>query len=252
MRTTFFTCCNKPYEDYIPIFIDSTLFHNKDVDVEIGVEDVNTVANLTEMLEYFNRYNARVLIRNASFDEYRIDGIYHPKCPNVVRFIEIPQLKNEFVYICDIDIIILDENIPSIHIKEMEKNGMDYSNIVRPHEKNEPKRLTGLHFSKWDAHYPLPSYVSLVMNNELNSDETFLYKIVEKQHKINESLTFRPVHGIHTSPNRAHGSTPGWGLSGYKEQWLKYRRTSNFMETEKFFSNRIKSNIQKIDDYYVQ
>ena len=38
-NTTIYTCCNKKYEHFIPIFVHSILYHNNDVDVEIGIED---------------------------------------------------------------------------------------------------------------------------------------------------------------------------------------------------------------------
>ena len=37
--TNFFTCANKAYEDFTPLFIASCLFHNDNSYSEVGVED---------------------------------------------------------------------------------------------------------------------------------------------------------------------------------------------------------------------
>lgn len=192
---------------------------------------------------------SKIKVRKSSFDKIIIDGVSYNTCPNVVRFIETPEIANEFVYICDIDIITLQRNITDIHIKNMKDNGIEYSNIVRPYTDPRFKRLTGLHFTKWNSYYPIPPFIDLIKGMMLNHDEVFLYNLVFKKNIINEELTFRPVHGIHCSPNRPDPhALIGWGIKNWQKEWIEYRNDKTFLKIEKFFSDRIINNIQKIDN----
>lgn len=245
-RTTFFTCCNKKYECFIPLFIHSILFYN-DVDIEICVEDFEKLENnVIKCLEYLkeNYKNSKILIRNANFNYFIIENKKYKIIPNIVRFLETPQIKNSFVYLCDIDIITLQKDIQKIHTDYILNNKIDYSNIVRPNSN----RLSGLHFTKWDSLYPLPDFEDLVKKGMLNHDEVFLYNLVKKKNKINEKLTFRPVHGIHISQNRE--KILEWGVKKWKEDWYFYRNSNSFKYLEHFFSELIKEKILKIDNYY--
>lgn len=250
MGTTFFTCCDKKYEHFIPIFLHSILYHNIDVDVEIGVEDLNQDKNIVECINYIkSKYEqSRIELRKVSFKPITIRRKDYGLCPNVVRFIETPTIKNDFVYICDIDIITLQKNISQIHINDMDNTGLNYSNIVRPSENKENKRLTGLHFTRWDAYYPIPIFTDLTIRGYLGHDEIFLYQLVAKKNKILETHSFRPVHGIHMSLNRSDLSE--WGIKKWKREWLVYRNSDEFLFLEKLFSTKITDNINKIDDYY--
>lgn len=250
MRTTFFTCCNKQYEDFIPIFLHSILYHN-DVDVEIGVEDTHLDINSQKSIDYIKELypNNKIEIRIADFKPLKMNDLTYSKCPNVIRFIETPKIKNQFVYICDIDIITLQKNIQQIHIDDMNDTGLNYSNIVRPNDNIENKRLSGLHFSKWDNYYPIPNFEDIASKGLLNLDEVFLYHLVKKKNYINETHTFRPVHGIHISPNRIEPST--WGLGKWKPEWQLYRKSAEFLQLEKYFSEKILQYVKIIDEYYV-
>lgn len=251
MRTTFFTCCNKKYEDFIPIFLHSILYHNENVDIEIGLEDFNQTKEINDCIQYIRDHypNSRIEIIKAYFGSRNIENKIYNSCPNVVRFIETPTIKNEFVYICDIDIITLQKNIQQIHVDDMTKNGLNYSNKVRL--SNDPaKRLTGLHFSKWENYYPIPHYQDLIIKGLLGRDEVFLYELVKKRNKISEETTFRPIHGIHISPNRVDPIE--WELKKWKKEWIEYRNSNEFLYLEKLFSPKIINYIMTIDQYYNQ
>lgn len=256
MRATFFTCCNKKYEYFIPIFIHSIIYHNDNVDVEIGIESDNISLELQKILNYFNiKYpKTNISIYKVNFDKITIDGRVYSKCPNVVRFINTPNIKNEYVYICDVDIITLQKNIIQIHIDDMKKTGLSYSNIVRPliSEDENLKMLTGLHFTKWDAYYPIPNYTDLILKNMLNYDESFLYNLVKKNNSILETHNFRPVHGIHASSNRIIGNELGWGLKKWRKEWEFYRNSNEFKDIEGLFNNQIKAIIKMIDNEYMK
>lgn len=238
MRTTFFTCANKNYEDFIPIFIHSTLFHNDNSDIEIGVETLNY-----DVLKYIDVLKKIFVLSKLNIREIKFNVI-----PNIARFIDTPTIVNDYVYITDIDIIVLQKNISQLHINDMNLTGLNYSNIVRPYINNSPKKLSGLHFTKWDSYYPIPDYDDL----DLNDDEVFLYNLVGKKNVISECNTFRPVHGIHMSPNRKDPSSAlGWGLNRWKNEWLMYRNTEDFKTLESnCFSKRINNNIKLIDEFY--
>lgn len=246
MRTTFFTCCNKKYEYFMPIFIHSILYHN-DVDVEICVEDIGNIdKDIIDNLEYIKNIYPKSLIkiRNGNFGFININDKKYKVIPNIVRFLETPIIKNDYVYICDIDIIILDGNIQQKHIDNMALLNSNYSNIVRPNSN----KLTGLHFAKWDSYYPIPDYSDLIKDGLSNYDEDFLYNIVKKKNDILENATFRPVHGIHASQNRKDINE--WGIKKWKNEWIKYRNSKEFMYLEKEINIFLKDIIKKIDDYY--
>lgn len=244
MKTTFFTCCNKEYEGFVPIFIHSVLYHN-DVDIEICLEDESQLNESDNSIVYIKKCypDSTITLRKANFKTMFIENKQYKIIPNVVRFIETPTIKNDYVYICDIDIIILQKQIEQIHIDFMNKIKSDYSNLVRPSLK---KRLTGLHFCKWDSYYPIPNYDDLA--EILCHDEHFLYYLVKKKNEIIENTTFRPVHGIHASQNRE--DINAWGISSWSKQWLVYRQSSEFFHLEKMFSSKISKIIKRIDNYY--
>lgn len=251
MRTTFFTCCNKKYEDFLPIFLHSILYHNNDVDVEIGLEDFDQTEEMNNAIQYIRDHypNSKIKIVKAYFGPQNIENKIYNSCANVIRFIETPTIKNDFVYICDIDIITLQKNIQQIHIDDMNKTGLNYSNKVRL--SNDPiKRLTGLHFSKWDNYYPIPDYQDLIIKGLFGHDEAFLYELVKKRNKVSEETIFRPIHGIHISPNRV--DPVEWGLKKWKKEWIEYRNSGEFLYLEKLFTPKITNYITTIDQYYNQ
>jgi hypothetical protein len=247
MRTTFFTCCNKKYECFIPIFIHSTLYHN-DVDIEICVEDDKEIGqHIINSIKYIKEKYSKTLIkiRSGNFNSITIENKSYKIIPNIVRFLETPTIKNSYVYICDIDIIILQRDIQNIHVLDMDKMKSNYSNIVRPNSN----KLTGLHFSKWINYYPIPDYEDLVIKGMLNDDEFFLYNLVKKKNIILKDTVFRPVHGIHASQNREN--ICDWGIKQWKKQWEEYRNSEEFLYLEHNFSDLITNTIKRIDEYYL-
>ena len=247
MRTTFFTCCDKKYECFIPLFMHSVLYHN-DVDVEICVENIQDISQeINNNIKYIkeNYPKSLIKIRNGNFDFVEIDNKKYNIIPNIVRFLETPTIKNHYVYICDIDIITLQTDIQKAHVDNMNKMKSDYSNIIRPNSN----KLTGLHFAKWSNYYPIPDYKDLAEKSMLNLDEVFLYNLVKKKNELLESATFRPVHGIHASLNRE--DVCDWGIRQWRKQWFEYRNSSSFLCLEKEISDlTIVNIIKKIDKYY--
>lgn len=82
----------------------------------------------------------------------------------------------EYVYIGDIDIIVLDSTIVDQHLKLMAKTGLPYSNRARGGPRAQ---LSGLHFTRYDAYYPVPDVSDIDITQEV--DEALLYKIVQRR-----------------------------------------------------------------------
>lgn len=138
-----------------------------------------------------------------------------PQMENSIRFITQPTQISKYVYIGDVDIMIID-NILNWH-KPIFDAGLPYSNIIR----KGTKKLSGLHLSKYFEYYPLPDIEDLIQNTY--NDEELLYKIVERKGNLYETELYdalvkgRPVHGIHMSLSRLPFSAiverPSWGIT---------------------------------------
>jgi len=245
-RTTFFTCCNAEYKHYVPMFIHSILFHNLDVDVEVCMETVEPSEEFRKAIQYLTeRYpSSKILIRTRpDFLHVKLGERTFGSCANVIRFIETPEIKNEYVYIADVDIITLEKNVSQKHIDNMNKLGTKYSNIVRPNLS--PKRLSGLNFTEWDAYYPILDYFELATRSLLSLDEVFLYEMVARKQQINETTTFRPIHGIHISPNR---DPKEWIQTvAWNEAWKEFRISEEFLFLEQLYTDKMKEVIRIID-----
>lgn len=246
-KLNIFTCCNGIYKDFAPLFIFSNLYHNKNCYVEVGMDNIDytEIKNSINILKKY--YNDDFKIFNAKFDELDNGDKKYGIIPNTVRFVTTPTIKTEYVYISDIDIINLEKDILSIHVKNMERTNLPYSNIVRP-SKN---RLSGLHFTKYVNYYPIPDYFDLCEKGLLKHDELFLYELVKKKYpKFNYEEKYRPVHGIHVSLNREPDGKLGWGMKNWKNQWVEFRNSKVFIELYPTFTKMIKEKINIIDEFY--
>jgi hypothetical protein len=253
--TTFFTCCNGIYKNFIPVFVSSVLFHNDDAVVEIGTDSIPSDDMFSTTMKFLlEKYKNRILIQEMWVSKFMYGSKMYNISPNSVRFMVEPKLKSKYVYISDIDIIVLEKNISAAHIKNMKDNNTNYSNVVRPSKEGDLwKRMTGCHFAEWDYQYPIPDYKSFANLRIVEHDECYLYNIISRKCHPNESLKFRPIHGIHVSPNRPIVKTdnkPGWSANGWKEKWTNYRYTEEFKVIEKNSSDFMKDIFLKLDNYY--
>ena len=206
IRTTFFTFANRNYEMFVLPYIASALIHNEDARVEICLEDSNQFRDA-------NSQGMRALTRYYGDDRLLVRDVLSSKgiSPNSVRFLETPEVMTEFTYIGDIDILIL-ERVSQWHIDRMVSASLPYSNTLRTGKR----ALTGLHFTRSDAYYP----VSPPSDANLNWDEELLYMLVASRGvPLPPNVWNRPVHGYHLSPNRSplHAIVNGertlsWGL----------------------------------------
>lgn len=252
MRTLVYTCADKEYACWIPLYCLGMLMNNTNIDIEIGIEGTisEDIQQCLKMLRLWYP-DSQILIKENFFERVGNLALINGKKTtfNTVRFITQPIIKADYVYIGDIDIICMEKNIFQQHIDHMNSLGLVYSNIVR---KNDKTHLSGLHFSKYDAYYPLPNFSNL---NLLINDEIILKKIVElKGHKIDYNTTFRPVHGIHFSKNRptvkGNDKIPGWDAEPWKTQWSIFSKNEMYIKTYKLLNGYIKNMIKQLDEFY--
>lgn len=258
-RTLVYSCVDKDYAHWIPLFCLGMLHNNSDIDIEIGMEGT-LCDDDHQSIEYLkNRFpkstikiNENLFVRDGNYAV--IEG---KKCMfNTVRFITTPSIRDEYLYIGDIDIICLERDIFSKHIDFIKKESMwraeeiCYSNMVR--KTTNPPRLTGLHFSVYDCYYPLPNLEGIDM---LRNDEQILTEIlIRKGVKLNYSAAWRPTHGIHFSKNRPSvkgtDKVPGWNADSYKNLWFEFIDTEEY----KFIIERTNENIiemiDKLNNFY--
>ncbi|MDE2813886.1 MAG: hypothetical protein OXM01_12710 [Gemmatimonadota bacterium] len=197
-------------------YVLSGLIHNDDARVEICLEDALTFesANMEAVGILRDEFGGRFLFRDFE--------VGYDVAPNSVRFLETPHVATEYTYIGDIDILIL-EPISPLHIERMSESGLPFSNVLRP----GGKALTGLHFTRSDAYYPIERPQQGI---PLNLDEELLYHLVTcKGYPPPRADLVRPMHGYHLSPNRAPlrrddavGGSFHWGLRGAPGYYSAY------------------------------
>jgi hypothetical protein len=249
MSILFFTCANVPYEDFIPLYAFSTLCHVEEARLEFGVEDVAAFSSRhgrAIALIHEVHGNDRVKIRQVPWSTPTGGGIV----PNTVRFINEPESAAQYVYIGDVDIIVLDRDLVAKHLNHMKNMKLPYSNSVRP----GTQRMSGLHFAPMDVHYPLPDISDLDVGSM--NDERLLYAMVKRKGlPVIDDHWFRPTHGIHISPNRPvlksvddkGNETPGWSIESHKKAWLEFSRKSSFRRLRGMLSQRVQSCLREID-----
>jgi hypothetical protein len=250
LTTNVFTCCNNIYNDFIPLFILSNIYHNDDVFVEVGSDKYKEVLTENSIKILDELYPNRFKIRSCDFGNYQVNGKKYSTSPNTVRFIETPEVKTNYVYITDIDIICLTKDFSKQHINHMEKFNQPYSNKLRVNKLS----LTGLHFTPWGNYYPHPNFIELLEMEEtlLAYDEKFLYGLVNMKYPnsfINHN--FRPVHGIHASLNRdPYSKITHWGINKNNlMKWFSFRQSDEFLKLEPTLNDRMKNIINIIDNY---
>ena len=254
-RVLVYSCCDEFYSHYIPIFCNTLLRSDKlrKIDIEIGVNINKLSTNEEKALEYLRKqypqskikidYN--IFIKNNSGTFYKNYKIWS----NSVRFIVQPYIKNKYVYITDIDILIFINNFYLELIDDLKRRKTKYSNIIRMNSQ----KLTGLHFIEYDSYYPIDSLDYL--NNTNINDEILLYNIMKnKKIKLDNVTQYRPVFGIHLSPNRkyvsSYGPIVGWGADNYKFQWIEYIKSRDFKYIYPLLDQTIKDKIKKLNEFY--
>lgn len=184
-----YTYANAKYYDFAILYPIWVLTSNKDACVEIALENQHA---------FYKKYSHLVNYYNKAFPG-RVKFTQIPKKflsvpAGTIRFISRPTTVADYVYIGDIDILVL-YDIYKLHIANIKRNKLDFSNIKR----KGADLLSGLHFIKYDRMYPV------ILDNidiKHDIDENVLYKLMKnKKYKIPDENTqaFRPLCGIHIS-----------------------------------------------------
>ena len=216
IRTTIFSSATPDYELFVLPYIASALIHNDDARVEVCVEE-------NARFRETNAPALEELLRHYGESRFRVRDVVSSRgmSPNSVRFLETPEVMSEFTYIGDIDILIL-EQVSQKHIDRMSSAGLPYSNVLRPGRR----ALTGLHFTRSDAYYPVYPPAGV----DLNRDEELLYALVlSRGAPLPPEEWNRPVHGFHLSLNRSPlprfvdgKRKPTWGADRSKKRLAAY------------------------------
>jgi len=185
-----FTAANICDEPFVLPYMASCAWFNPNAAMEIRVENrVRFHAENNEGLAVLERhFPGRCLVTQ---------GEYFSRVPNSVRFLQKPSLAAEYVYIGDVDILVLEEIVPR-HLQNMADLRLPYSNIERPHGKGA---LSGLHFTARDTFYPQASDGTV---SRINCDEYVLYDLIIARGLPMPDISHRvrPIHGYHLSLNR--------------------------------------------------
>jgi hypothetical protein len=247
----FFTCANGAYHDFAPLYACSVLWTCPSARIEIGVAGE---------FNFLAAHGAAFDILNEAFgpDRFRITPVdwttddHRRIVPNTVRFISQPRSMAKYVYIGDIDFIVLDSSFPKCHLNFMAERGLPYSNSVRP----GTKQMSGLHFAEMEAYYPLPDLSDLDLTRA--NDEEVLYEICRRKGlPIQDEVWFRPDHGIHISPNRdIHGKAEGaaeglrWGVQHYLENYRRFVASQPMRDLRPYLSARIRGYLDLIEQEF--
>lgn len=190
---TIWTVADSKYEIFVTPFVLSALHHNPQAIVCVGVEEPETFEKNHQVeLEFIeSHYPNRLRFSRVSFES---------QMPHSVRFLQIPSFDTDYVYISDVDFIVLD-NILETNLDQLRDSGMNINNFVRP----GTSRLTGLHFTSakhlWSqqdiAAIDAPEFKNL-------GDEEILYKLVEMSqpdvlHYLRTRGWQRKLPGLHLS-----------------------------------------------------
>ena len=254
-RVLVYTCCDEFYSHYIPIFCNTLLRSDKlkKIDIEIGVNTNKLSANEEKALKYLRKkyFYSKIKIDYNIFTKNKTGTFYknYKIWPNSIRFIVQPLIKNKYIYITDIDILIFTNNFYLELIDDLKRRKSKYSNIIRINSK----RLTGLHFIEYDSYYPIGK-LDFLTNTDIN-DEALLYNIMKhKKLKLNNDTQYRPVFGIHLSPSRKYVSNyrriPGWGADNYKFQWIEYIKSKDFKFIYPLLDQTIIRKINKLNEFF--
>jgi len=248
-QLVIFTYADKKYSLFVIPYIYFALKHNEDAFVEVVVEDLSYfLSHHSDGIKQLDKmFESCFEIRESSLTEK-----YANCTPNVKRFIEPPLNEAKYVYIGDIDLLIL-ENITSVHEQIIQDNNLEFSNIVRQPIVHGKPRLSGLHFCEFKKMFPLPNIDDLDLLS-LNDEHVLFEIMARKGYTIPHSFKLRPECGVHVSLSRSplgnyshtkaktikYGKNPRWSLNGYDRNILEVLHSSEYLTLSTTFSNDFK------------
>lgn len=185
----YYTCVNEKYYEFAVLFPLFAALSSRSAIIEVGID--NPIVFMRKywrmILFYRNYFSNRIIFTHTPFG----------RCmPNSVRFLTQPYSIAKYIYITDADILILEDDIIDKHVKNIFKNSLDYSNIVR---SSDNERLTGLHFIEYNKMFPVDLNKFRDIDPVHDNDEKLLYKLMKLRGFKTPDNDFRPVHGLHAS-----------------------------------------------------
>jgi len=237
--TTVMTAATGYYHIFVLPYAASYHYFNPDSRFEFFVDDPDEFESIYAdgLLKLRERLGDENLII-SSLDINHLHPNHHQAVP---RFFQTPEIETEFIYIGDVDVLILDSMITEQHKLNMEKNNLPFSNVIRKSTSNEIRpRLTGLHFSRYEAYYPLP-LEKINQDDQIELDEFALHELVRA--KIGDfeiKNNFRPPHGFHFSDkldywNSTSSMQVGLHLN-YLPNYQLLRKTEYWRDMKSYFS----------------
>lgn len=230
------TYADSNYYKFVIPFIAFASYYNRNCIIEIVVDHVSDFsAKYAKQLGSIYRLYNNFIISQSQISNL---GIY----VNNIRFFHNTDLHAKYVYICDIDILIMDD-ILKLHLPHLEKHNIFYSNIVRT--GSNPPQMTGLHFIEYDRYYPVCAKGYDLRDN----DEVNLYKLMVSKFpdRILHDADYRPVPGIHISLNRSPFQRKiggkkmvGWEFKNYASEFMKLRNTQYYHDQIGLFDLEIR------------
>ena len=248
-QLNFFMLVFDRYKLFALPYITAALHHNEHAVIEM-ITDNPRYFNKPKM-DFLNRhFPGRVTIRPIPG---KFGGWKNKKLLKSVRWLDIPKTQTPYVYIGDVDILILDRNIHLQHLNHANKINKPYSNMVRRNGIN----MTGLHFVIRDPYYKqinekyLNGIVQRLRTKKVNLkslDERLLCRIVKEKLGLPKGNDFRPVHGIHLS---LHHPIIKWASTGVcPPAFTKLVQTPAWSEgIRTVFDNRFKKVISTFQNH---
>lgn len=223
------TVVDERYMDYTPMFVwCCRQVYKSNYDIKIFVRDACPYKVDAELVPLFE-----------DFPKYAYNTI-------ALRFIVPPEHYEvyEYVYVTDIDMLIMPERIAldEFHRGEMVTTGLSYSNSLRNiHHYAGFQSLSGLHFAaqRWfdETEAERRRYWSLLRDGLVGLyreyDGVMLYRMCERSGlKLPQKYKLKKRHhGIHLGNFRLFDSKEKWADRipiDYRTQWQEWCRDSEF------------------------
>jgi len=253
------TVVDQNYQSYIPLFIYTLKTSYPDYHVKIFTHG------------QFNQ-QVKSALELVKFDYELVPGLFdkyvkYKYSPISWRFVVPPEHYKEYdyVYITDIDMMILPEKIPllNFHLNEMGETGLCYSNSKRIAKHWEGHRsLTGLHFASQEwftrTEKARKKYDELLKTGSVGEKREFdghmLYLMAKESGlKTPEKVPLTERHhGVHLGNFRLFHSykklNKRMGATRCS-QWMKIRKTETFEKIYRFVSTdpNVRSQIEQLD-----
>lgn len=210
------------YQKYIPYYIYSIsrLYPHSSIKIFLDTSLDENISGIIKKIEKKGFSNHQVIPHFETIKEFQNIEIKGGAGKLNRWILESDMFSDfEFVYVGDVDILFLPEEIPLLdfHKKQMEILKVPFSNKVRVDENGfSAKRLTGLHFFKTKEYLEeIRPILSVLKNDEefradffsgIERDEHFLYKLNKLAFDFDDDVLTkaqRPWHGLHLGITRA-------------------------------------------------